>query len=157
MGSCYLPFGTDWKKVFNEATIATAIGITWRECIDAPYEGRDWNKNNHIPAYTQVVILGQELGMPLEEIKNVWFGVWRERKKGQADMNKRPQGETRDNKGVYVGSGGSHSNKIRYPKLNRSKKVWAKFYEMFPYAARLDNWDGEKSDRYPRKNKKKNR
>jgi hypothetical protein len=40
--------------------------------------------------------------------------------------------ETRDNKGVYVGSGGSNKNRIRYPKKARSKRVWRIFYEMFP-------------------------
>lgn len=40
--------------------------------------------------------------------------------------------ETRDNKGVYVGSGNSNRHKIRLPKKNRSKKTWKIFYEMFP-------------------------
>jgi len=59
--------------------------------------------------------------------------------------------ETRDNKGVYVGSGnGEHQyavNKIRYPRKNRSKKVWSIFYKMFPSFAEKDGWDGEKSIR----------
>jgi hypothetical protein len=55
--------------------------------------------------------------------------------------------ETRDNKGVYVGSGGSNANKVRYPSKKRSKKVWNIFYKMFPYFAEKDGWDGEKSKR----------
>ncbi len=57
--------------------------------------------------------------------------------------------ETRDNKGVYIGGGGSNRNKIRYPKKNRSVATWRKFYAMFPWAAEEDNWDGKKSSRYP--------
>lgn len=55
--------------------------------------------------------------------------------------------ETRDNKGTYIGSGGSNRYKVRYPKKNRSRKVWAKFYEMFPYRAKIDGWNGKKSKR----------
>lgn len=58
--------------------------------------------------------------------------------------------ETRDNKGQFVDKwayyGGCH-NKIRYPSKKRSKRVWRKFYEMFPKQAELDNWDGVKSDK----------
>jgi len=53
--------------------------------------------------------------------------------------------ETRDNKGVYVGSGNRHGWAIRYPKKARSKRVWATFYKMFPHRAEVDGWDGEKS------------
>lgn len=59
--------------------------------------------------------------------------------------------ETRDNKGVYVGSGnGEHQYpicKIRYPRKARSKRVWSIFYKMFPSMAEKDGWDGEKSNR----------
>ena len=53
--------------------------------------------------------------------------------------------ETRDNKGVYVGSGNSHKNKVRYPKKARSKRTWNIFYNMFPSLAEKDGWDGETS------------
>jgi len=53
--------------------------------------------------------------------------------------------ETRDNKGVYVGSGNRHGWAIRYPRKARSKKVWSIFYKMFPHRAEVDGWDGEKS------------
>lgn len=50
--------------------------------------------------------------------------------------------ETRDNKGQFVDKwatyGGCH-NKIRYPSKKRSKRVWKKFYEMFPKQAELDH------------------
>jgi hypothetical protein len=53
--------------------------------------------------------------------------------------------ETRDNKGVYVGSGNSHQNKVRYPRKARSKRVWNIFYKMFPSLAEKDGWNGETS------------
>ena len=57
--------------------------------------------------------------------------------------------ETRDNKGVKVGSGnGEHQHpmaKVRYPKKARSKRTWGIFYKMFPSLAEKDGWDGETS------------
>lgn len=53
----------------------------------------------------------------------------------------------KDNDGIYVGNGGSNRNSVRYPSKKRSKKVWAKFYNMFPWYAERDNWDGQTSDR----------
>lgn len=55
--------------------------------------------------------------------------------------------ETRDNKGVYVGGGGSNANKVRYPKKARSKRTWKIFYKMFPWKAEKDGWDGQKSSK----------
>ena len=54
--------------------------------------------------------------------------------------------ETRDNKGVYVGSGGSNVYSIRYPKKNRSKKVWDTFYKMFPWRAEKDGYKLKRND-----------
>jgi hypothetical protein len=59
--------------------------------------------------------------------------------------------ETRDNKGVYVGSGGSNGTSVRYPKKNRSKRVWKIFYEMFPHKAEKDGYNGKKSKRMKKK------
>lgn len=53
----------------------------------------------------------------------------------------------KDNDGIYVGNGGSNRNSVRYPSKKRSKKVWIKFYNMFPEYAKRDNWDGQTSDR----------
>ena len=54
----------------------------------------------------------------------------------------------RDNKGVRIGMGfGGNRNMTRYPKKNRSLKVWKKFYEMFPREAELDNWNGKTSSK----------
>ena len=55
--------------------------------------------------------------------------------------------ETRDNKGQFVKSEYYPVINIRYPKKNRNKRTWKKFYEMFPGQAIKDNWDGETSDK----------
>ena len=55
--------------------------------------------------------------------------------------------ETRDNKGQFTKSEYCPSIYVRYPKKNRSKSTWKKFYEMFPGQAKFDNWDGKTSDR----------
>lgn len=60
------------------------------------------------------------------------------------DVNLNTIKEKRDNKGVYIGNGGSNRSSVRYPKKNRSKKVWKIFYEMFPYRAKMDDyWKGK--------------
>lgn len=66
-----------------------------------------------------------------------------------AYLSKKPLKEGRDNKGVYVGSGsgGYRGNTVRYPKKNRSRKTWAKFYSLFPSLAEKDGWDGKSSKR----------
>ena len=54
----------------------------------------------------------------------------------------------RDNKCIRKqGSGHSNANKIRYPRKARPLHVWKKFYELFPYQAEIDNWDGKTSDK----------
>jgi hypothetical protein len=60
-----------------------------------------------------------------------------------------PKPKQQDNKGYIVGGGGcrTNANKIRYPKKNRSKRVWRIFYAMFPHLAKKDGYDGETSKR----------
>lgn len=61
----------------------------------------------------------------------------------------------RDNKGIYNGGGGSNRNKTRYPSTKRSLKTWKIFYEMFPYYAERDGWNGKTSSRYKGQQKQK--
>ena len=70
------------------------------------------------------------------------------------EYRKTPQKEGRDNKGIHVGSGGGKHNRIRYPSKKRSKRVWKDFYNLFPYYAEKDGWDGTKSTRINFKKKK---
>jgi hypothetical protein len=90
---------------------------------------------------------GAKLGLSEKQVQNLFFKLDSERYKRLLIYRKTPQKETRDNKGIYVSSGNSHGNKIRYPKKNRSKKVWTTFYKMFPGCAKVDNWNGETSNR----------
>ena len=57
----------------------------------------------------------------------------------------------RDNKGVRIGGGGSNYFSVRYPSKKRSLRTWKIFYEMFPYEAEKDNWDGKTSDKMTKK------
>ena len=146
-----LPIGVDWDKIYTSGLIAKHSGINYHDCLTAPYEQKSYKKTGHIRVLVQIMVLGIELGMTSEEIREKCYDYYFERKKEKVAYNKSPQKEGRDNKGVKVGSGQRHGNTIRYPKLNRSKRVWKIFYSMFPRRAEMDNWDGEKSDKYPRK------
>ena len=97
-------------------------------------------------AYTQIKKLVIELELTSEEYYQLCH---EERKKINESVTSRTAKnnaeETRDNKGVYVGSGNSHRGKVRYPKKARSKRTWSIFYKMFPSLAEKDGWDGETS------------
>lgn len=151
MAEGYGPSNMNYDELYAQAQIAIATGVTYNECMDSPYEPMDYKKHGYIRSPLQVMILAIELGWSADVVKKRWFEIYQERREARNAMKGSPQKEGRDNKGTYVGGGGSNRNKIRYPKKNRSKKVWAMFYKMFPWAAERDNWDGEKSDRYPKK------
>lgn len=60
--------------------------------------------------------------------------------------------ERHDNKLYYHYSSDnpSHSgNYVRYPSKKRSLRTWRNFYNLFPWLAVADGWDGKKSSRYP--------
>ena len=91
--------------------------------------------------------LGSELGHDKEAVDIMFWETNALVKKGRNVMNQRPVQEGRDNKGVYVGGGGSNMNKVRYPKKNRNRRTWAAFYKLFPRLAEVDNWDGKTSNK----------
>lgn len=54
----------------------------------------------------------------------------------------------KDNQDDYnYGSGGSNCHSVRYPSKKRSKRVWKKFYKLFPRLAERDNWNGKTSNK----------
>lgn len=61
--------------------------------------------------------------------------------------------ERRDNKSYYNYANGSPcgaaGNYVRYPSKKRSLRTWRNFYNLFPWLAKQDGWDGKKSSRYP--------
>jgi len=91
--------------------------------------------------------LSDEIGLTETEIYNLWVDQMSEFYKNQSIYSRTPQKEGRDNKDVHVGTGGSNRNKIRYPSKKRSIKTWKKFYNLFPWAAEEDGWDGKHSSR----------
>jgi hypothetical protein len=95
----------------------------------------------------EIYNIGIKLGLTYDSIRDMFINLESNKYKRGLVYSQSPEKETRDNKGTYVGSGGENCHKVRYPKKNRSKRVWAMFYKMFPYYARLDNWNGETSKR----------
>lgn len=110
--------------------------------------------------------LADELGIDDEILKLVIREY--SKRKGQNDTVYKPtrwnggltnqkRSGVRDNKGVYNGGGGSNRNMVRYPSKKRSHKTWKTFYEMFPYYAEKDGWNGKTSSRYKGQQKQKKR
>jgi len=97
--------------------------------------------------FVRIFELANIIGLTDDELHLRWVQLIRERREQIVDFKKKPIPEGRDNKGVFVGSGGYNKNMVRYPSKKRSKRVWKIFYEMFPYYAKRDGWDGETSNR----------
>ena len=91
--------------------------------------------------------LGIELGYTEEEIHDFQNEQYIIRQRINQSQEKPILKETRDNKDVHVGSGGSNANKIRYPSKKRSRKIWSNFYKLFPITAEKDHWDGKTSNK----------
>lgn len=98
-------------------------------------------------SYKEIKQLVLDLNITKEEYFQISYEESKKKTLSRESLKNKDPKESRDNKGVYVGSGNSHSGKIRYPKKSRSKKVWTIFYKMFPGCAKVDGWDGETSKR----------
>jgi hypothetical protein len=110
------------------------------------YKSKQWW--GRITELINLYKLIDELGLTEQEINEMWYNISRNQAKQKAEYNKRPQKEGRDNKDVHVGSGNSsNNNTVRYPSKKRSIRTWKKFYNLFPYYAVLDGWDGKTSKR----------
>lgn len=95
----------------------------------------------------KVVDLMTKLGLSKESLSLRYSTISKSRRLSKQIYKLKPQKEGRDNKGVYIGSGGSNRNKVRYPKKNRSLRTWRIFYQMFPKKAEQDGWDGKTSSK----------
>ena len=104
-------------------------------------------KKNWKNSYMEIKQLVLDLNITKEEYFQISYEESQKINLHRESLKNKDPKESRDNKGVYVGSGNSNANKIRYPKKARSKKVWAIFYKMFPGCAKVDGWDGETSKR----------
>ena len=109
--------------------------------------------SKHLKIRNEIYQLAEELNLSVEEFSDLWCEKYFEKTNNGYKYRLKPQKEGRDNKGIYVGNGGSNNNKVRYPSKKRSKRVWKIFYSMFPFYAERDGWDGEKSSRFNQKEK----
>lgn len=105
----------------------------------------DKNIHKHFTDKINLYRLAEELNISDDDLKKMWQNMNRIKLQNHNIMNQRPQKEGRDNKGIYVGSGGSNRNSVRYPSKKRSLRTWKIFYEMFPHLAEKDKWDGKTS------------
>jgi len=99
--------------------------------------------------YIRLFELSDILEISDDELCRRWKIARDKREEREVMMSIKPVKEGRDNKGVYVGNGGSNANKVRYPSKKRSLRTWKIFYEMFPNKAKQDNWDGKTSTKRP--------
>lgn len=123
---------------------------TWLSISNSKFYVGSKSRSDRHEAYKLIL----ELKLDLRSAYEMWCEQSWKRSKARQFQKLKPIKEGRDNKGVYVGNGGSNGNKVRYPSQKRSKRVWKIFYSMFPYYAQRDGWDGEKSSRYNPKSKK---
>lgn len=117
------------------------------EHIESCSSFHDSHSVEYFKAFSEI----KELVVDLSLTKEQYFEICKEERKKRNDawnlLSINNLKETRDNKGVYVGSGWSNARKIRYPKKARSKRTWKIFYKMFPLLAKHDGWDGQTSKR----------
>lgn len=124
--------------VFREEKINST-----REIVENKYYPGKF-KQAHLN-FIRIFELASLLGLSDEQLIDKWNRSTRERKQDKNQYKLKPAKEGRDNKGVYVGTGGDNWNKVRYPSKKRSKRVWKIFYQMFPRLAERDGWDGQTS------------
>lgn len=143
---------TTLHKIFMSISLwdkeKTCIGIIRKRADDCKdYPKYLLSRNYPYKPYIDALYIIDKYNMSEEVVKKLYFIEDNKRISFSENKNLQTPITFRDNKGVYIGSGGSGSNKIRYPRKTRSLQTWKKFYEMFPSKAKLDNWDGKTSDK----------
>ena len=128
-------YNRDFQKFKNDL-----LNMINNEHLPKTYKQDCLEKLEIIRIIEKYKMLGEDVSK-LASINSKMFSDYR------AEYRKKPQKEGRDNKGIYVGSGGYNRNMVRYPSKKRSKRVWKTFYNMFPSYAEVDGWDGTKSSR----------
>jgi hypothetical protein len=146
------------EKLRKVKNLMYAHPLTWNKPSDRKviFELYEQHKNDLYKSkqwwgrITELITLYKfidELGLTEQEINEMWSSISRDQAKQKAEYKKKPQKEGRDNKDVHVGGGGSNRTMVRYPSKKRSIRTWKKFYNLFPYYAVLDGWDGKTSKR----------
>lgn len=111
------------------------------------FDNIDKNVSKIRKAFIEIKKLTIELNISKEEYLKIAKEELRKKSIIQEYLKINTLKETRDNKGVYIGNGGSNVNTVRYPKKNRSKRTWKIFYEMFPWKSKNDEYNGKTSKR----------
>ena len=92
--------------------------------------------------------LTDELGIDGEMLKIICQKYYPHVKTIKGEYKKKPVRVRQDNKRVKnYGNGSGYLRDIRYPSKKRSRATWRRFYTLFPYLAKRDNWDGKTSDK----------
>jgi len=108
-------------------------------------------KDNRYAEIVEFFRLKDELGISDDKFKELKDEKLKEVMETRGQYSKRPVRERKDNKRILNTSkswGGSGSYPTyRYPKKNRSKTTWARFYALFPRLAVQDGWNGKTSKR----------
>lgn len=73
------------------------------------------------------------IGLTEEERKIAWFRAHMERVTISKSYNHMPRAARRDNGDTYNRGSGYGRNSMRVPSKKRSKRVWKKFYKLFPH------------------------
>ncbi len=98
-------------------------------------EGPEWFKykyQRNLNYLIEIKRLSEYFGLSLEELHSMGREIRSERLSVKRKMTQKFRISGRDNKNITVGSKGSNSNKIRYPKKCR-KTAWKRFYKLFPH------------------------
>jgi hypothetical protein len=113
-----------------------------------------WCKNSYYikqeklyRSHIRILQIGEKLEYPKAKIYKNMNESCKNKIKLSSEYKKKPQSETRDNKDIHVGGGGSNQKKVRYPSKKRSLYTWKKFYKLFPILAERDNFNGKTSDK----------
>ncbi len=92
--------------------------------------------------------LTDELGIDGEMLKIICQKYYPHVKTIKGEYKKKPVRVRQDNKRVKnYGNGSGYLRDIRYPSKKRSRATWRRFYTLFPYLGKRDNWDGKTSDK----------
>lgn len=124
----FVKLTTKQLRQLNNAVISEEY-ISLSQCKKQSYKNFDLEKRAHR--------LYSLEGLSDRERRNHWINAYVEQRKLSKSYGTMPNPIKRDNKELHNRSGGGgHWPTIRYPKLNRSKATWKKFYKLFPHAER---------------------